>query len=170
VTNARFGAPWGTQVAAGSLIAGGTLGLIAIEVLSSSSSYRWPAVGLLLLIVAGALAYSIRGYTVTGWDLHIHRVLHTTTVSLQGLLHVDVAPYALVGARRVVGIGSFLSTQGTFATPRGPVRAFVSDERKTVTLRLPTGTIVVSPDDPVAFQRIVAERLVQQRDDGAAPS
>jgi Bacterial PH domain len=116
-------------------------------------------VGLLpvVMVVTSAL-FHVRGYTVRPGALQIHRLLWTTQVGLDGLEEVLRDPEAMRGSLRLLGNGGLFSFTGWFRNRTlGMYRAFVTDPRRAVVLRLPQRTVVVSPADPEGFVREVQE-------------
>jgi Bacterial PH domain len=150
-------APWsrsliGISVSVSLLMAGISTWILVLE--------RGPwGVGLLpvVMVVTSAL-FQVRGYTVGPGGLQIHRLLWITRVGLEGLKEVLRDPEAMRGSLRLLGNGGLFSFTGLFRNRTlGMYRAFVTDPRRAVVLRLPRRTVVVSPADPEAFVREVQE-------------
>ena len=75
----------------------------------------------------------------------------------EGLQSADLQPGALRGSLRLFGNGVLFSFTGLFWNRTlGKYRAFLTDPKRAVVLRLPPRTVVVSPDRPEQF---VAEIL-----------
>jgi len=113
--------------------------------------------GTFAVVIAIGLLFMIRGYRVYGAELVVLRPIGNARISLEGVRSVEVVPFALAGSLRSFGIGGFFSNQGRFHSPRlGAIRAYVSDDERTVVMRLSDDTtLVVSPDDPAAFAAAV---------------
>ena len=150
-------APWsryliGISVSVSLLMAGISTCILVLE--------RGPwGVGLLpvVMVVTSAL-FQVRGYTVGPGGLQIHRLLWTTRVGLDRLEEVRRDPEAMRGSLRLLGNGGLFSFTGLFRNRTlGMYRAFVTDPRRAVVLRLPRRTVVVSPADPEAFVREVQD-------------
>ena len=118
-------------------------------------------------LVAAAL-FTVRGYTVTGDTILVHRLGWSSTVPLDGLESATVSPDAIRGASRMRGNGGFLSYSGRFRSGTlGSLEAFVTDHARTVVLRFPDRAdrdrvIVMSPDDPDAFAALLTTGHVER--------
>jgi hypothetical protein len=149
-----YAAPWGTSLVVTSLVA--TLICMGAAILMfwrGPGLMNWVAVVLLATICGGAL-FSIRGYTIAADAILIHRLLWTTRLPLAGLQSVQFAPDAMRGSLRIFGNGGLFSFSGFFWNRTlGNYRAFVTDLRRTVVLRLARRTVVVSPSAPEEFVR-----------------
>ncbi len=105
-----------------------------------------------LAIVIGAALFTIRGYAVADGALQIQRLLWTTQLPLAGLQSARSEPDAMRRSLRTFGNGGLYSFSGAFRNKAlGTYRAFVTDPRRTVVLRFPERTVVVSPDAPEEF-------------------
>lgn len=151
----EFGAPWGTALWVVSLLVTVLLVGISVGGLSfvpgSVRPLHW-AMGLPLLILAGASLFVVRGYTVAGRRLLIRRLLWTTEVDLTGLRSARQDRSALRLSLRLWGNGGLYSITGYYWNRQlGLYRTFLTDVSRSVVLDLPRRTVVVSPDDPGAF-------------------
>ena len=110
----------------------------------------------MLAITFGCALFTIRGYTITRNALLVHRLLWNTRLSLDGLKSARFELGAMRWGIRC-GNGGFFSFTGLFYNRKlGFHRAFVTDHIRTVVLRYPHRTVVVSPADPEAFVRDLA--------------
>ena len=106
-----------------------------------------------------AALFCIRGYALEGTTLLIRRLVWTTRISLSGLESVESVPKAMSGSLRTFGNGGLYSFTGWYWNrPLGSYRAWVTDLRNTVVLRVGGRTMVISPEPPEAF--VVALRDV----------
>ena len=112
-----------------------------------------PLVALLPLgIVCGSALFTIRGYTLTGDAMLIHRLFWTTRLPLAGLQSAKFEPDAMRRSFRTFGNGGLFSFSGFFRNSAlGAYRAFVTDPHRTVVLHFPARTVVVSPSAPEEF-------------------
>lgn len=150
-------APWGKSlrfvswfcVALGFIIPGAVY-------LTDKNGANWLMVGgLYWAIMLGAVLFVIRGYAVGPNELAVQRLFWTTRLSLLGLQSAEVQPDVMRGSLRLFGNGGMFSFTGLYRNRAlGNYRAFVTDLKRTVVLRFPKGTIVVSPENP---ERFVAE-------------
>jgi hypothetical protein len=147
-----YKAPWSTSLIIVSSLATLLCAGIAIGfVLGGRTALRWIALLPLAVIVGGAL-FTIRGYTVTPDAIRVHRLFWTTRLPLTGLQSVQFEPDAMRGSVRTCGNGGLFSFSGFFRNKAlGAYRAFVTDLHRTVVLRFPSRTVVVSPSAPEEF-------------------
>ncbi|MCY3842917.1 MAG: PH domain-containing protein [Acidobacteria bacterium] len=120
-------------------------------------------VGLPLTILGMAARFAVRGYTVSGDSILVHRLGWSLPVDAGGLEAATIAPYAMRRSVRELGNGGLFAYTGRFRNARlGSYRAFVTDHSRTVVLRFPGRTggevLVMSPDDPQAFVALLADR------------
>ncbi len=105
-----------------------------------------------LAIILGAALFTIRGYTVFPRVLLVHRLFWATRLSLDGLRSVSFEPGVMRWALRTFGNGGFFSFSGWYWNRQlGSFRAFVTDPKRAVVLRLTERRIVISPDLPEQF-------------------
>ena len=147
-------APWSTSLIIISSLATALCAGIAIGFILSGRG-ALPRVALLpLAIIAGGALFTIRGYTVTPDAILVHRLFWTTRLPLTGLQSAQFEPDAMRGSIRTFGNGGLFSFTGFFRnTALGTYRAFVTDLHRTVVLRFPSRTVVVSPSAPEDFIR-----------------
>jgi hypothetical protein len=155
---AHFRAPWGRTV---KLTTGATvLVLVTLIVvpqllLSGRPGPGWvrllaPAV---LLVGFGVVAlFSVRGFTVRGRELRVHRLFWETRLPLHNFRQAHVDPGAMRGSWRTCGNGGLMAFTGWFRNKRlGSYRAFVTDPARCVVMEFKDRRVVVSPDDPPRF-------------------
>ena len=177
-----FGAPWGRSLA----IATSVQVLVLLAVCAATllagfldadlrSGQRLLAsllgVGLPLTVVGAAARFAVRGYTVRDDSILVHRLGWSTRVDLRGLESVTISPHVMRRSVRELGNGGLFAYTGRFRNASlGSYRAFVTDHARTVVLRFPGRAdgevLVVSPDDPEAFVRLLADR----RETAASPA
>jgi hypothetical protein len=115
------------------------------------SESRWVVTALLLMLPVAAL-FVVRSYAIEFNELLIRRLLWTTHLPLAGLQSAEVVPDVMRGSLRLFGNGGMFSITGLFRNRAlGNYRAFVTDLKKTVVLRFPKRTVVVSPENPEQF-------------------
>jgi hypothetical protein len=152
-----FVAPWGKTLIVMSAIATTCcLGIsvvlwVVIPGMRIYSPGFWLSLVPVLLTLA-AVPFVVRGYSLGPAGLRVRRLFWDTPVALRGLREVRYEPGAIKGSLRVLGNGGLYSFCGWFWSRRlGFYRGYLTDGRRTVVLRLPRRTVVVSPDDPLAF-------------------
>lgn len=109
-------------------------------------------VGVLVLLLATSIPFTIRGYSVDDHEIGIRRLFWTTRIKRDGLTGAEVIPDAMRGSLRTCGNGGLFSFTGWYWSKKlRAYRAYVTHRHNTVVLRFPNRTIVVSPDDPERF-------------------
>ena len=154
-------APWPTSLKVTSLV--GTLllvvvGYFAVEAIPHGTRVPFAeAFGTLIaavlpLVAVIAALFVVRGYDLGAQELRIQRLLWSTRIGLAGLTGATQDPSLMRGSLRVFGNGGLYSYTGFFQNRAiGRYRAFVTDPKNAVVLRLPDRTVVVSPAKPQAF-------------------
>jgi hypothetical protein len=153
----HFKAPWSddvkivTGVATFLLLASSLVGAVVLP--SATPTWaRWLATAGPLLVLTGTLLFIVRGYVLRGGELLIERLAWRTHVKLDKLVSATIDPEALRKSIRILGSGGLFGFLGWFRNRKlGNYRAYATDQKRTVVLRLPGKVIVVSPDEPGKF-------------------
>ena len=141
----RFDAPWSTALTGISLL----LAAVAAVLLWAGATTGAVVLGAVVAL-AGALA--VRGYAVEPGVVVVQRPGWQTRLSLRGLESVGADPDAMRFAWRTWGIGGPFAFVGRYRSGRtGWFSAYATDRDRSVVLRWPDRTVVVTPDDPDAF-------------------
>jgi hypothetical protein len=115
----------------------------------------WLLVVVPLLTLMGSAAFMVRGYVLRDVSLIIKRLGWESRLDLSRLTSATVDPNAVEGSLRIFANGGFFAFTGWFRNKKlGVYRAFATDTKRTVVLRLSGKTVVITPDDP---QKFVAE-------------
>jgi hypothetical protein len=158
----RFKASWGKSLWIMSTI--GTVICLGVSLLllrtnvpfRVNTSHFWLGI-LPLICVLVAVLYTVRGYSVSENTLLVQRLLWSTRLSLAGLQSVEFRPDAVRGSVRTFGNGGFFSFTGCYRNKSlGSYRAFVTDPKRIVALRFPKQAVVLSPDSPEDFVRVLS--------------
>lgn len=159
----HYKAPWGASLIVMSVLAtllciGVSFGIPLIPVPRHGGELigmelHWLPRALFALVPICAL-FTVRGYTIAPDAILVHRLLWSTRLPLEGLQSASFEPNVMCKSIRTCGNGGFFSFTGFYwnKTLRS-YRAFVTDPRRTVVLRYPRRTVVVSPDKPEEFVR-----------------
>ena len=151
-----FAAPWGRSLWISTAIGCFVVGVPMVFQLLNGRLIGWLLLAVLLVPLAGA----VRGYTITGTHLDVARLGWTTRWPLAGLQSATVEPGVMARSFRTFGNGGLFAMTGRYRNARlGAYRAYVTDSERTVVLRFPGVTLVVSPDDPQAFTRAMDQLL-----------
>lgn len=162
-----YNAPWGRKI----WLITGTMALLGIgaaialplliPVRNAADQWAvWIAPAVMLLIIAGTSLWSIRRFELTGNHLLVHRVLWSNLVDLAQIESAEIDPAACKGAWKTMGNDGLFAMHGRFRSNHlGKFQAYVTDTANAVVLRLPTDTIVVSPENPRSFVRELNHRL-----------
>ncbi len=158
-----FDAPWGPLLKGVSAVTTALLVGLAVVSLTPPLDARpvlfWSA-GALLLVLPLCALFTIRGYTLEADTLWVHRLCWRTRVPLAGLTSAEVMDGAMRWCVRLAGNGGLYSISGWYWSRKlGRFEAYVTDVRRTVVLRWPKRTVVISPDRPAEFVQSVTRRL-----------
>ena len=149
-------APWSQGLVLASLLCTGACLWPAFELFKQGSGSSFLVGSLLVALTIMCALFAIRGYTITADAILIHRLFWATRLPLAGL---KSARFEIAATRWGIraGNGGFFSCTG-FRCNRslGFHRVFVTDGARTVVLRYPHRIVVVSPADPEAFVRDLA--------------
>ena len=151
----------------GRLLKGVSFGIIAlitaVSIWSATEEQAWWPL-LLPATLLAALPFMVRGYAVADRQLVIKRPGWKTVFPLEHLQSVEAVPNAMKGSIRLFGNGGLFSFTGLYRNKKlGSIRAFVNDLNRTVVLRFPERTIVVSPDDPDGFVEEVRSSALRRQ-------
>jgi hypothetical protein len=148
----NYKAPWSASLIVVSSLATVLCAGMAIDfILSGDSALPWIASLPLAILVGGAL-FTIRGYAVTADAILVRRLFWTTRLPLTGLQSAQFEPDAMRGSIRTFGSGGLFSFSGSFRNKGlGAYRALATDLHRTVVLRFPSRTVVISPAAPEEF-------------------
>ncbi|MCX2801877.1 PH domain-containing protein [Microbulbifer thermotolerans] len=162
MTPTQFRAPWSRQLKWITVFTTSLLLAIPILLLSKApqaqSTLYNVAIGLPLATLLLSTLFAIRGYRIEGGNLFILRPCWKTRVTLQGMSDVKADPEAMRDSIRIFGNGGLFGYIGLFRNNRlGRYRAFATDMSKSVVLRFPERTLVVTPDNPQQFVTAITD-------------
>lgn len=141
----HFAAPWSLRVKLFTAV------FVLILGVAFSVAEGWGEI-VILGILLGSLAFTVRGYSVGEGTVHIHRVGWAKQLDLSTLTNVYVSPDATIGARRTKGPEGLSGLYGWVrTTPLGTYRAYATNGAPLVVLEFGGETVVVTPDDPTGF-------------------
>jgi hypothetical protein len=154
-------APWATSVKLVSAVATVVLlgvALVPVRIVSFGARVLFgkdadtALAALPLCILAFGVLSGVRGYRFDGSTLVVERLLWESRVELAGLDRAWHDPAAMRRSVRLVGNGGLFSVTGIYRSGAlGRYRAFVTDPARSVVLRCPARTVVVSPAEPDAM-------------------
>jgi DNA-binding XRE family transcriptional regulator len=150
-----FGAPWDTLVkwVTGSMVV--TFMAMIFLPIGTAAVVVW---FILLAILLAMLPFYIGGYQITDDEVRVLRLGWASRFPLADLVGVEHLPHATAGSLRVLGIGGFMGYIGWFQNSvLGKYRMLATNQKDTVVLRFNAVTLVVSPDNPIAFTRAVED-------------
>jgi hypothetical protein len=148
-----FKAPWGKTLCWMSAFSVVVILAVTVPLFATlkSEAGRWPVAIVVLMLPVAAL-FAVRSYAIEPNVLAIQRLLWTTRLPLSGLQSAEAVPGVMRGSLRLFGNGGMFSITGLYRNRAlGNYRAFVTDQAKTVVLRFPKRTVVVSPENPEQF-------------------
>lgn len=151
-----FRAPWGTLLK--SMTALGIVILVTICLIGISSGPRgntgWMLgmIAMPLFILMLSVFFIIRGYVLRHDALLVQRLGWNSKLYLEDLISAEVDPEAMSESRRTFGNGGMFCIAGAFKNKKlGAYRAFATDPRRSVVLKFPNRTVVVTPGNPDQF-------------------
>jgi hypothetical protein len=161
-----FAAPWGrelrilTNMTVALLIGVPIVTGVALHLAGNAPALAWLSTAIPLIILFGTIPFGIRGYTLSGKRLIIHRFGWTHSVDLSNLKSATVDPHAFAGAVKTAGNGGLFSISGRFwSKALGHFRACASDPRLSVVLRFPNWTLLITPEYPDEFADDLQHRI-----------
>ena len=111
---------------------------------------------IVVAVVAVSGLFAIRGYRIAGRELTIKRLGWSKRLDLASLERVEVVRDAMARSLRIFGIGGLFSYVGLFRNSRlGWYRAYATDPERAVVLSFRDRRVVVTPDDPEQFARLI---------------
>ena len=147
--NYHFSAPWGLKLKVTTAVFA-AVGLYAFVASDATGS------AVVLAVYALCAALAVRGYTVVDNHLLVHRLGWATRFDLAGLRDVRYEPGLTEGSVRVLGVGGLFGFVGLFRNATlGVYGAYATDSARSVVLELADKTVVVTPDRPADFVRVV---------------
>ena len=139
----------------------GVLALVVASLVASPACIiALPVLGLVAVVLAVAWALAPTALEIDGGALRIcRRAWRPVEVPLTSIATVEATPPALGCGVRLFGVGGFFGSYGLFWTRKlGRFLAYVTRRGPSVLLRrrgaLP---VLVTPDDPEAFTRILRQ-------------
>lgn len=145
----HFRAPWDSRV---KTVTFGFLALAVAGVLTTGGGASLPIV----LIAAVVAAFGVRGYSVMGGMLLVHRLGWSTKFDLAKLTEVQASPGVTMGSIRLWGNGGLFGFVGYFRNDViGRYKAYATDGMRAVLLDFDGWKLVVTPDSPAEFVEAV---------------
>ena len=153
-----FKAPWARVVKLLTVMTCGILLLVVYDVgrrfpYQTSPVWLWFLTSVLpLLLLAGGLLCTVRGYRLEAGSLEVKRLLWSTRIDLSGLRAAWHDPEAMCRSLRLFGNGGMFVIAGLFTSKKlGRYRAFATDPSRSVVLDFGDRKILVTPDPPEEF-------------------
>jgi hypothetical protein len=154
---AEFSAPWSRSLRLVTALSVALLLTIALTglLLGPRQPFAWRMlmVGVPLVVLLGALVFTVRGYVLTESQIEVRRFGWSTTLPYAGLAGVTGEPDGLRGSLRLFGNGGLFAFSGWFWNRRiGRFRAYATDPQRAVLLRYRDDSkVVVTPHDVQHF-------------------
>jgi hypothetical protein len=130
-------------------------GLVLVVLIIVAWSSNESAVGIIVaVIIVGLTAvFAVWGYSLTPDAVIVHHIGWAQRWPLAELKSATHEPGATISSIRTFGIGGFFGYIGWFRNETlGSYQAYVTRRQNSVVLRFTNRTIVISPDDPAAFE------------------
>lgn len=160
IPGTEFSAPWSRQLKLVTLLTSvvlfGTSATLLVMAPEHPPRMYWVAIWSCPIIFLLCALFSVRGYRLQAGKLIVLRPGWSNRVSLREATSVACDPEAMEGAIRIFGNGGFFAFTGLFRNQRlGRYRAFATDASRSVVIRLPASTVVVTPDQPEKFVELL---------------
>jgi len=156
----QFEAPWGLHLKI--MTIGGSLVCVGMPLyftVSHPHSMDGVTLGLMqspIVLWLICFLLSVRGYTIHDDHIAIHRLIWVTRIPLERLQSFDFDQSLLRQSIRYFGNGGIFAICGLYRHRRlGLFRAFVTDAGRSVMLQFQSRAILVSPDDPRRFVKVL---------------
>lgn len=156
----RFEAPWGNLLKVVTVLAAAILLYVAFAVggkfpYDSAPIWLWFSTSVLpLLLLAGSLLFTVRGYRLEPGRLEVQRLLWSTRIDLAGLRAAWHDPEAMRASLRLFGNGGMFVFAGLYWNRKlGRYRALATDPKRSVVLDFGERKVVVTPDRPEELVR-----------------
>jgi hypothetical protein len=159
----RFRAPWAIAVTVVTVCVTTLLvGMALFGLLASGTSVSM--VLLPMAVLLGTLPFMVCGYVLRDDELLIERFGWGIHVPLREVESAVADPEAIRGSIRLCGSGGLFGFFGWFRNSKlGVYRAYGTDPKLCVVVKLNNRTIVVTPDDPQRFVFEVEAMLPRDR-------
>ena len=159
----RFSAPWSPTLRIVTILVCALLA--TVSVMGSVVSENVP-LGLRLLafiapvgILVGTQFFVVRGYVLTENELRIERLGWANHIDLRNVFSATADPEAMRGSIRLWGSGGLFGFFGWYRNKKlGVYRAYCTDPKRSVIVKLTNRTIVVTPDNPDRFVEEIKTR------------
>ncbi len=151
----RYGAKWSGLLVGVSLFSSLILILVSWILLTRPDMPVWLKVTVTAFTMGTlvvSLLFTVRGYRIEMGSLYIERLIWDTRVDLRHLRSAEVDPDAMARAWRTFGNGGLFSFSGWFRNKKlGFFRAWVTNRKDCVVLKLEDRTLVISPSEADKF-------------------
>lgn len=120
----------------------------------------WKAAMVILpfAVIGISALFSIRNYQILENRLVIQRIGWQSTIDLSDLKSAEANPHAMSKSIRLFGNGGLFSFTGLFRNKLlGKYRAYATSPKNSVVLRFTNRTVVVTPEDPENFAKMIED-------------
>ncbi len=157
-----FAAPWNRVLKLMTIfcviICAGVFSIGIVSLRHAPAFAKVSAIFIPLLILLGGAIFMVRGYTLSNGRLIIRRLGWSSVVDLTSLISATPDPSAMDRSIRLMGNGGLFAFTGLFRNRKlENFRVFGTDPRRSVVLRFPNKTVVVTPDNPEKFAAEIAK-------------
>ena len=125
---------------------------VTVLLLTLTAVVPFPGPLLLIALLVGTGAFAVYGFTIQDDEILIHRTGWSYRLDVSDLVRARAEPHATLGSIRTFGNGGMYGFTGKFHNHiLGSYRAWMTNSDDTVVLEFEDRTVVISPEDPVAF-------------------
>ena len=116
---------------------------------------------LVFLITIGSIAlWTIRAFKICDDAIRVQRSFWVNCIPLSEIQSAEIDPDACRGAWKTMGNDGLFAMHGRFRSKRlGKFQAYVTCPANAIVLKVPSDTIVISPENPRSFLNELKRRL-----------
>jgi hypothetical protein len=164
----RFNASWERRLSVISSLTTLILVLVVLETIAKASLFDSGTIalriGLVIFVGITSALFFIRGYSITTDAVHILHFGWATSLKIKNLTGVEKVPLGATSGIGLFGIWGIYSFTGIARNSTyGIHRRYLTNRFHAVALKFGKKTVVVSPDDPEAFIKLLRSYLEQKR-------
>ena len=164
----QFGASWEKRLSTISSLTTLILVLVVLETIAKVSRFDSGTIalriGLVIFVGITSALFFIRGYSITTDAVHILHFGWATSLKIKDLTGVEKVPLGATSGIGLFGIWGIYSFTGIARNSSyGIHRRYLTNRFHAVALKFGKKTVVVSPDDPEAFIKLLRSYLEQKR-------
>lgn len=169
LNNHQFGASWEKRLSTISSLTTLILALVVLDTIAKASRLDSEMIalriGLVLFIGITSALFLIRGYRITNEAIQILHLGWATSLKIKDLTDVELVPFEARNGIGLLGIWGIYSFTGLAQNSAyGIHRRYLTNRIHAVALKFGKKTVVVSPDVPEKFIKLLRSHIGQKAD------